>query len=147
MNPLQALNRLTDIATSFCVSQMFVAACTLGVFDQLAGGATSADELGKRLDINRNSLSGNVTLPGTGVIQFDQPAQIGGTLTTDAGLSRVIPRVRFQVGIPVTTQGLRSLDGTARFHHTPALVVVKQRVYSTRCNQVKVQSVPLETME
>jgi len=38
------------------------------------------------------------------------------------GASRAIPRVRFEATrFPVTTQGLRSLDGLATSHNTPAL--------------------------
>ena len=33
MKSIEALNRLAEIATSFCVSQMFATACTIGLFD------------------------------------------------------------------------------------------------------------------
>jgi hypothetical protein len=54
MKPVEALNRLTEIVTSFCASQMFAASCTLGLFDQLAAGPATAEELGERLGINPN---------------------------------------------------------------------------------------------
>jgi 2-polyprenyl-3-methyl-5-hydroxy-6-metoxy-1,4-benzoquinol methylase len=55
MKPIEALNRLTEIATSFCVSQMFATACTIGVFDQLSHGPVTAEELAGRLNINADA--------------------------------------------------------------------------------------------
>ena len=43
ISPLDALNRINDFATRYCESQMFFAACGLGIFERLeAGGAPSA---------------------------------------------------------------------------------------------------------
>jgi hypothetical protein len=62
-----------------------------------------------------------VKLPGAVATPFQQPAQIGGAHTTfHAGTSRVIPRVRSKLTwIPVTTQGLRSLDGRKAITRRP----------------------------
>ena len=45
MKPLEALNRLNDIAASFMVTQAFSAACNLGVFEELSRGPSTADDL------------------------------------------------------------------------------------------------------
>ncbi len=52
ITPAEAANRLYEIATSYVRSQMFFAACRLGVFDQLADGARTAAELAQRLNIH-----------------------------------------------------------------------------------------------
>jgi SAM-dependent methyltransferase len=46
------LNRLVEISTSYCVSQVFFTACTLGLFEQLSGGPLTADALSGKLDIH-----------------------------------------------------------------------------------------------
>ena len=42
MKPVDALNRLIEIATSYAVSQTFFTACNLGLFEQLSHGAMTA---------------------------------------------------------------------------------------------------------
>jgi len=54
MKPLEALNRLQEIATSFWVSQTFFAACSLGLFDELGRGAATVEEVSKRINIHPN---------------------------------------------------------------------------------------------
>ena len=41
---VEALNHFNDMVTRYCESQMFFAACGLGVFDQLAAGPATAEE-------------------------------------------------------------------------------------------------------
>ncbi len=50
--PIQALNRILDIATGYCTVQTFVAACKLGVFEELSNGSISAEDLAKRIAIH-----------------------------------------------------------------------------------------------
>jgi 3-hydroxy-5-methyl-1-naphthoate 3-O-methyltransferase len=52
MKPVEALNRLLDIATSYCVSQAFFTACDLGLFERLSHGAMTAEDLGQKLNIH-----------------------------------------------------------------------------------------------
>jgi hypothetical protein len=52
MKPLEALNRLVDIATGFCVSQTFSTACTLGLFEALSKGPATAEDLSQRIHIH-----------------------------------------------------------------------------------------------
>jgi hypothetical protein len=47
----QALNRLAGIAFSFVNSQALLSACELGVFEALAGGPVTADELSKKIGV------------------------------------------------------------------------------------------------
>ncbi len=48
----EALNRLTDIGVGYIASQALAAACTLGVFEDLAKGPATADDLANRLEIH-----------------------------------------------------------------------------------------------
>lgn len=52
MKPVEALNRLIAIATSYCVSQTFFTACQLGLFEQLSQGAMTAEDLSQKLNIH-----------------------------------------------------------------------------------------------
>ncbi|MBS1786864.1 MAG: hypothetical protein JST85_04040 [Acidobacteria bacterium] len=52
MQPLAALNRLNEIATGYLASQVFFAACKLGLFQQLDQCAATAEELGQKLNIH-----------------------------------------------------------------------------------------------
>src|SRR5262245_24990872 len=52
MKPVEALNRLLEIATNYCVSQAFFTACNLGLFEQLSNGATTAEDLSQKLNIH-----------------------------------------------------------------------------------------------
>ena len=52
MKPLEALNRLNDIAASFMVTQAFSAACNLGVFEELSRGPSTAEELARKLSVH-----------------------------------------------------------------------------------------------
>ncbi len=52
MKPFDALNRLTEIASSFMVAQTFAAACNLGLFEELGKGPATAEGLGRRLNIH-----------------------------------------------------------------------------------------------
>lgn len=54
MKPLQALNRLLEIATSYLVSQIFFTACNLGLFEELSKGPATAEDLSQRINIHRN---------------------------------------------------------------------------------------------
>jgi hypothetical protein len=69
---VEALNQLNDIATRFCESQMFFAGCSLGVFDELAKGPASSEELAARLgfdaEAGRRLLNGLCQL---GLLQPD----------------------------------------------------------------------------
>jgi predicted transcriptional regulator len=49
---LAALNRLIEISTSYCVSQVFFSACQLGVFEQLGTRPMTADELSQSLKLH-----------------------------------------------------------------------------------------------
>jgi hypothetical protein len=50
-----ALNYFTEIATRYCESQMFFAACGIGIFEQLAAGPATATDLGTRLGLHPDS--------------------------------------------------------------------------------------------
>ena len=52
MKPVEALNRLTEITTSFCISQAFLTACNLGLFEQLSSEEMTAKELSKKVNIH-----------------------------------------------------------------------------------------------
>jgi len=52
MKPVDALNRLIEIATSYAVSQTFFTACNLGLFEQLSHGATTVADLSPKLGIH-----------------------------------------------------------------------------------------------
>src|ERR687895_1789127 len=54
MKPLEALNRLLEIANGFCVSQTFFTACTLGLFEELSKGPATAEALSQRINIHPN---------------------------------------------------------------------------------------------
>ena len=89
MKSIEASNRLTEIATSFCVSQMFATACTIGLFDQLAGGPATAEELGKRLDINADGCRRLlVALNQFGLLERDKDryrnSEVGSFLTSQS---------------------------------------------------------------
>jgi O-methyltransferase domain/Dimerisation domain len=48
---VEALNHFNGIVTRYCESQMFFAACGLGIFEQLAAGPATAAELAERLKV------------------------------------------------------------------------------------------------
>jgi hypothetical protein len=48
-DPIEALNQLNEIVTKYCESQMFFAACEIGIFEQLAQGPATAVELAAQL--------------------------------------------------------------------------------------------------
>ena len=52
MKPIEALNRLNDIAASFMVTQAFSAACNLGVFEELSRGPSTAEDLARKLSVH-----------------------------------------------------------------------------------------------
>jgi len=52
VTPVQALNRLVDIITAYCSTQAFVAACKLGLFEQLSEGPSCAEDLAQRTNIH-----------------------------------------------------------------------------------------------
>ena len=52
MKPLEALNRLNDIAASFMVTQAFSAASNLGVFEELSRGPSTAEDLARKLSVH-----------------------------------------------------------------------------------------------
>ena len=52
IKPIDALNRLREIGLSFGISQSFFAACNMGIFDLLDKGPATAEELGKKLNVN-----------------------------------------------------------------------------------------------
>jgi len=49
---LDALNYFNGVVTRYCESQMFFAACNLGVFEQLAAGPATAEELAQKLKVH-----------------------------------------------------------------------------------------------
>ena len=71
-DPVEALNHFNEIATRYCESQMFFAACGLGIFEELASGPATAGELAARLNIQpgpcRSLLMG---LDGMGLVHCD----------------------------------------------------------------------------
>src|SRR5262249_8799437 len=52
VTPVEALNRLVDIMTAYCSTQAFVAACKLGLFEQLSEGPSCAEDLARRTNIH-----------------------------------------------------------------------------------------------
>ena len=52
MKPVEALNRLNEIATSFMVAHTFSTACNLGVFEELSREPTMAEDLARKLNIH-----------------------------------------------------------------------------------------------
>jgi 3-hydroxy-5-methyl-1-naphthoate 3-O-methyltransferase len=52
VRPVQALNHLADLVTSFAVTQTFAAAVKLGVFEDLARGPATAEEIAARVKIH-----------------------------------------------------------------------------------------------
>jgi ubiquinone/menaquinone biosynthesis C-methylase UbiE len=54
LKPVQALNRLVEIASGYAVSQTFFTACRLGLFEQLSKGPATAEDLSQRLSIHPN---------------------------------------------------------------------------------------------
>jgi acetylserotonin N-methyltransferase len=52
MKPIQALNRLVEIANGFCRSQTFFTACKLGLFEELSHGPATAEDLSQRINIH-----------------------------------------------------------------------------------------------
>ncbi len=50
--PIEALNHINEILSSFMVSQTFFTACRLGVFEKLVPGARSAEELAPELSLH-----------------------------------------------------------------------------------------------
>ena len=89
MKSIEALNRLTEIATSFCVSQTFATACRMGLFDQLAGGPATAEQLGERLDINADACRRLlVALNQLGLLEHDgnhyRNSELGSFLTSQS---------------------------------------------------------------
>jgi 3-hydroxy-5-methyl-1-naphthoate 3-O-methyltransferase len=52
MKPVEALNRLNEIACSFMVTQAFSAACNLGVFEELSRGPSTTDDLARKLSVH-----------------------------------------------------------------------------------------------
>ena len=56
MTPIEALNRVRKIGLAFGVTDSFIAAHKLGIFDRLADGPKTADELGRALGVNPEGL-------------------------------------------------------------------------------------------
>lgn len=54
MKPLEALNRILEIASSYLVSQIFFTACSLGLFEELSKGPVTAEDLSQRINIHPN---------------------------------------------------------------------------------------------
>jgi len=54
MKPVEALNRLTEIASGYAVSQTFFTACRLGLFEQLSKGSATVEDLSQKLNIHPN---------------------------------------------------------------------------------------------
>ena len=52
ITPVQALNRLVDLVTSYAISQTFAAAVKLGVFEDLANGPATPEEIAARVKIH-----------------------------------------------------------------------------------------------
>jgi len=53
--PVDALNRLNEIATRYCESQMFFAGCSLGIFEELSKGKATASELARRCGFDEDA--------------------------------------------------------------------------------------------
>lgn len=54
IKPLEALNRIVEIASSYIVSQIFFTACSLGLFEELSKGPSTAEDLSQRINIHPN---------------------------------------------------------------------------------------------
>ena len=52
MKPLEALNRLSDIAIGYAFSQTLFTACKLNLFETLSNGPLTADELSRKIAIH-----------------------------------------------------------------------------------------------
>src|SRR5690242_1622909 len=52
LTPVQALDRVLDIITGYCSAQAFVAGCKLGIFEQLAKGPATAEDIAGRVSIH-----------------------------------------------------------------------------------------------
>src|SRR5262245_47021001 len=52
IEPVEALNRLLEIATAFWASQTFFAACNWGLFEALGDAPATAEDLAQRLAIH-----------------------------------------------------------------------------------------------
>lgn len=69
---VEALNQLNNIATRYCESQIFFAGCSLGIFDELAKGSASCEELAGRLGFHAESGRRLLTtLCQLGLLQHD----------------------------------------------------------------------------
>src|SRR4051794_37758793 len=67
---VEALNRINRIVTAQCESQMFYAACNLGIFDLLARGPAPADELAASLSANVQACQSLLNaLHGIGLVE------------------------------------------------------------------------------
>jgi len=90
--PIEALNRLNDIVSRYCESQVLITACQLGVFDQLHAGPATAAQLAVRLNVNADAcqrlLSGLAQLD---LVQRDnehfQNSPVGEFLTSSSSAS------------------------------------------------------------
>ena len=52
MAPIQALDRLLEIITSYCAAQSFATACKLGLFEEMTKGPATAEDLAGRVNIH-----------------------------------------------------------------------------------------------
>ena len=52
LKPVQALNRLLDIVTSYCDTQAFLAGCKYGLFEEMSKGPATAEDLSRRVNIH-----------------------------------------------------------------------------------------------
>jgi len=75
--PIEALNRLNDIVSRYCESQMLITACQLGIFDQLAAGPATAAQLAVRLNINADACQRLLM----GLTQLDLVQSVDGHFT------------------------------------------------------------------
>ena len=87
MKPVEALNRLNEIAVSFMVTQTFCAACNLGVFEELSHGPTSAEDLARKLSVHPDGCRRLlVALKQLGLVDRTsdryQNSELGGFLTS-----------------------------------------------------------------
>jgi len=51
LKPIEALNRLLEIEIGYCRTQVLVAGCKLGVFEELSNGPATAEELSQRIKV------------------------------------------------------------------------------------------------
>src|SRR5713226_7297157 len=49
---VQALNRLLEVVTGYIATQAFIAACDLGLFEELSQGPTAAEDLARQVKIH-----------------------------------------------------------------------------------------------